>query len=247
LADDPGSAVLTLTSYGMAERSRPRGRDSSPIVALWKDAVRGAREIPLERGAHGVLLTASSDLTARRSRDGRGPVENCTEFFDVAVYQVHASGKGSGGHRSQKGTPRAPVLPVEERTILMSWAEAVAEAVDCAPERIGSVLADTRPGASWRAELGIPEPSADLARSFDSFTDAVTAAAEREPSLDELIAELSAEKPGEQRVERFARQSLRTALEQRHTREAKRGAPATRWVHGKSSEATYDYALRAVS
>ena len=34
LADDPGSAVLTLTSYGMVQRSRPHGRDSSPVVGL---------------------------------------------------------------------------------------------------------------------------------------------------------------------------------------------------------------------
>ncbi len=48
LADDPGSAVLTLTSYGMVQRCRPHGRNSSPIIALWKDPVRGSREIPLE-------------------------------------------------------------------------------------------------------------------------------------------------------------------------------------------------------
>jgi hypothetical protein len=33
LAEDPGSAVLTLTSFGMAERSRPHGHDASPIIA----------------------------------------------------------------------------------------------------------------------------------------------------------------------------------------------------------------------
>src|SRR5262249_60062503 len=62
LADDPGSAVLTLTSSGMAQRSRPHGREPSPVIALWKDPVRGTREISLEPGAHGVLLTASADL-----------------------------------------------------------------------------------------------------------------------------------------------------------------------------------------
>ena len=55
LADDPGSAVLTLTSSGMARRSRPQGRDASPVIALWKDPVRGIREIALEAGAQGVL------------------------------------------------------------------------------------------------------------------------------------------------------------------------------------------------
>ena len=51
LADDPGSAVLTLTSFGMVQRSRPHGRDPSPVIALWKDPARGVREIPLETGA----------------------------------------------------------------------------------------------------------------------------------------------------------------------------------------------------
>ena len=58
LADDPGSAVLTLTSFGMVQRSRPGGRDPSTVVALWKDPERGFREIPLESGAQAVLLTA---------------------------------------------------------------------------------------------------------------------------------------------------------------------------------------------
>jgi hypothetical protein len=51
---DPGAAVITLTSYGMAQRSRPNGRQPSPVVALCKDPVRGLREIPLDPGAQGV-------------------------------------------------------------------------------------------------------------------------------------------------------------------------------------------------
>jgi hypothetical protein len=41
LADDPGSAVLTLTSLGMAQRCRPQGREPSDVIALWKDPGRG--------------------------------------------------------------------------------------------------------------------------------------------------------------------------------------------------------------
>jgi hypothetical protein len=48
LADDPGSAVLTLTSFGMAQRSRPHDRDPSRVLALWKDPERGMREIQLD-------------------------------------------------------------------------------------------------------------------------------------------------------------------------------------------------------
>ena len=63
LADDPGSAVLTLTSYGMVQRSRPPGHDPSSVVALWKDPERGTREISLEPGAQG-----SHSHPVRRSR-----------------------------------------------------------------------------------------------------------------------------------------------------------------------------------
>jgi hypothetical protein len=44
LADDPGSAVVTLTSFGFVDRSRPAGRPPSRVVSLWKDPVRGVRD-----------------------------------------------------------------------------------------------------------------------------------------------------------------------------------------------------------
>ena len=46
---------------------------------------------------------------------------------------------------------------------MTAWADAVAEAMEHAPERVDGVLADARPGAPWRRELGLPEPSAPLA------------------------------------------------------------------------------------
>ncbi len=45
----------------------------------------GFREIPLESGAHGVLLTLCMDRATRRSADGRWPVDNGTHAFDAAV------------------------------------------------------------------------------------------------------------------------------------------------------------------
>ena len=53
------------------------------MVALRKDPVRGLREIPLEADAQGVLLTLCGDRATRRSADGRCPVDNVTEYFDV--------------------------------------------------------------------------------------------------------------------------------------------------------------------
>ena len=91
LADDPGSAVMTLTSFGMAQRSRPHGHDPSPVIALWKDPSRGTREISLEPGAQGVLLTVCGARATRRTADGRWPVDSGTHYFDVAVHQIRAS------------------------------------------------------------------------------------------------------------------------------------------------------------
>src|SRR5215475_349256 len=109
LADDPGSAVLTLTSFGMVQRSRPQRRDTSPVVALWKDPVGGLREIPLEAGAQGILLTLSTDRGTRRSADGRSPIDNVIEQFDVAVHQIRASSadsKPTNSPSSQAGRRR---------------------------------------------------------------------------------------------------------------------------------------------
>jgi hypothetical protein len=225
LADDPGSAVLTLTSAGMTRRSRPHGRDASPVVALWKDPARGAREVSLESGAQGILLTASSDLTTRRSGDGRSPVENCTEFFDVSVYQVRAASTGSGFPRHRRDAPTETGLPAAELTILMSWAEAVSEALACAPERVGSVLADARPDAPWRAVLGIATPSAELTEALDFADQAVRDAigGTADPTPDVVLFALRERPTSERALDRLAQRVLRSALEQRESRQAKQG------------------------
>lgn len=107
LADDPGSAVMTLTSFGMVQRSRPRGREPSPVVAVWKNPSRGVREIPFEAGAHGVLLTLCTDRATRRTADGRTPIDNGTSCFDVAVRQIRASPAGSRSRAHPRpGQPR---------------------------------------------------------------------------------------------------------------------------------------------
>src|SRR5262249_33359782 len=162
LADDPGSAVLTLTSFGMAQRARLPGQDPSPVVALWKGPGQGTREIPLEPGAQGILLSATADGPPRRSLAGRRPAENGSEFFDVSICQVRASSIGSGPPDSLAGSPSRPVLEAGELTILTSWAEAVAEALVFATQRIEAVPADAQAGAPRRAELRISEPSPPL-------------------------------------------------------------------------------------
>jgi hypothetical protein len=222
LADDPGSTVLTLTSYGMAQRSRPRGHDSSPVIAMWKDPGRGIREISLEAGAQGVLLSASADRATRRSSDGRRPVQNGSEFFNMSVSQVRAASVGSAPTSSSSRSPGGSTLETDELTVLTSWAEAVAEALVFAPQRVEAVTADAHAGASWRTALGVPHPSPQLDRAIDYIEQAVGTATIASNGVPTPAAVLSAllDNGGEQALDRLSRRVLRSALEQRQARKA---------------------------
>jgi hypothetical protein len=144
----------------------------SSVIALWKDATRGLREIDLAPGASGVLLSMASNRARRRSADGRMPVDNSTGLTVAGVHQVIPT-----------GTPRTPAadgalagvgLGPAELTIASSWADAVAATLtDDDPARLQAVLADASPGAPWRSRLGLPEPSEALTRAITVVGDAV--------------------------------------------------------------------------
>lgn len=78
LAEDPGTSVLTLTSLGMAERSRPvlpasgRRTERSRVVALWRDSVSGEVEISLDPGDDACVLSLECRITEEFCADGRG-------------------------------------------------------------------------------------------------------------------------------------------------------------------------------
>jgi hypothetical protein len=221
LADDPGSAVMTLTSYGMVQRSRPRGLEASPVIALWKDPSRGVREIPLEHGAHAVLLTLCTDRATRRSADGRVPVDNGIQCFDVAVHQVRASPTGSRSPRPPAAQPARHALESEDLTVLTSWAEAVVEAVSHAPERTAEVLAEGRAGASWRTAMGLPEPTAQLGAAMESMEQMVGGleVADSEPTSDALLAAAAQDAPDEDPLDGLVRRVVLAMLEERRTRQ----------------------------
>lgn len=154
LADDPGSAVLTLTAYGMVSRSRPNGIPPSNIVAMWKDPARGVREIPLEPGAQGVLLTAVLGRSTRYAADGRPPADDATDLRLSGVHQIRAQ----ACPRPPDAAPvTQPPLTSAELTVLSVWAQAlVADA---------SATAAAAPDAAWRAGLPeLPEPLAQALR-----------------------------------------------------------------------------------
>jgi hypothetical protein len=219
LADDPGSAVLTLTSFGMTQRSRPPGRDASAVVALWRDPRRGTREIPLEGGAQAVLLTTCGGRGGRRTIDGRRPVDNVTDWFEVGVSQIRAAPTDSAPASSIPDRAKPQLLHIDEVTILTSFAQALAEAVGSAPERVEDVLADAPAGAPWRTRLGIVEPSTALSKAFAAITRATREVTPTESALT-LDAFISAvdHAGDEDGINSLARKVLRAALEQRRFR-----------------------------
>ena len=88
LADEPGSAVLTLTAYGMVARSRPPGKKASRVVALWHDPSTGVHEISLGRGARGILLTANVDRESTWTADGRRHADNTPRLTLSQIHQL---------------------------------------------------------------------------------------------------------------------------------------------------------------
>jgi hypothetical protein len=224
LADDPGSAVLTLTSFGMVQCSRPHSHEASRVIGLWKDPVTGVREMPLEPGAHGVLLTICMDRATRRSADGRWPVDNGTRCFDVAVHQITAASAGTEQPSPRSRSSTKPLLEAHDLTVLTGWAEAVAEVLAHAPDRVEAVLAQARANVRWRDELGLPQPSARLGQALDAMGEVVREAtsADAAGSFDALLAVAADDRPDEDGHISLVRRSLLSMLEQRRTRQTLR-------------------------
>jgi hypothetical protein len=173
LADDPGSSVLTLSAAGMVHRSRPPGMPPSSVIALWKDATRGLREIELGPGATGVLLSLASTRARRRAADGRTPMDNATGLTVAGVHQVVTGSTPQSAAPAETVTGAA--LGPAELTIASSWADAVAAALtEEDPDRLEAILADAAPGAAWRGRLGLPEPSETLTRAIAAVGEAAT-------------------------------------------------------------------------
>lgn len=71
LAEDPGSSVLTLTSLGMVERSRPPGKPPSRVCALFKDPSGSAHELALEENSGAMILSLHPERVESWCADGR--------------------------------------------------------------------------------------------------------------------------------------------------------------------------------
>jgi hypothetical protein len=83
LADDPGSSVLTITSFGLLERVNNNAKHGpSNSVALWKDETGETVEIMLPNDAKGVLLSLSAVRSKDSTIDGRYKNESSSWRFN---------------------------------------------------------------------------------------------------------------------------------------------------------------------
>jgi hypothetical protein len=215
LADDPGSAVVTLTSFGFVQRSRPAGRPPSRVVSLWKDPVRGLREIPLDVDARALLIHIQIGRTTSHSLDGRRPVANVADVRAERVRQIRAFDRGDHPAVAMPEDPveDEPVVPLEavELTILTCWAEAVAEALAASPDELNTILDDARAGAPWRRQLGVAQPSADLASALEDLAGMVGSAT---PTAEAVLAAMD-ERPCGGDYGQLVRAVLRSKLGRR--------------------------------
>jgi hypothetical protein len=108
LAEDSGSSVLTVTSLGMSELSKPvTGPDRSRVMALWKESGSGsALEIEMPRDENGAVLSLSMRKTKDWAADGRSrpaatPVLTGVRYFSLpdalpADWEVCSRKEGPG-------------------------------------------------------------------------------------------------------------------------------------------------------
>ena len=203
-------AALSSTRAGLVscDRSVERSRTRTP-----RDPTRAWRQ--------GVLLTVCGNRTTRRSADGRRPIDNATEYFDVAVHQVRASSTGSNWSKSCAEAPAPRVFETDDLTILTGWAQTLLEALAYGPDGIERLLGDARPGAAWRAAFRIGEPTSQLAEALSFMGRSIRAVISLEAGsrLEALQVLCEEDRPGEAAVEKLVRRVLRSTLNQLRARE----------------------------
>jgi hypothetical protein len=117
-------------------------------------------------------------------------------------------------------------LGAVDLTILTSWCDAVAEAMEHSPEQADDLMDDARPGTPWRRQLGVPEPSAPLAQALTAVADAVAAVDAPDGPRDAAVLALLRAAPTDGAAPgSLARAVLRSALEARRDARAVTSRP----------------------
>lgn len=108
LADDPGCTVLTLTSFGLIERSNDhRSRDKSHSVGLLRDSKGSTTEIMLPTGNDAVLLTLGSEEANDWTIDGRSTT-NASKWFYVSQRPIKLPVRQAARPRNRRPATAAP-------------------------------------------------------------------------------------------------------------------------------------------
>jgi len=90
LAEDPGCSVLTLTSLGMSQMSRPQSGqpDRSRVVALWKEEDQDFVEVELPAGKHAAVLSLTVKKCVDWAADGRHRVAAVPSLSGVRYFSI---------------------------------------------------------------------------------------------------------------------------------------------------------------
>jgi hypothetical protein len=88
LADDPGSAVLTVTSMGMIARSSMPGDVGNREIALWKEPGGKAVSLKLPTGHHALLLSLTTRYVEQYTLDCRSDGGTTVRFELGAAHPI---------------------------------------------------------------------------------------------------------------------------------------------------------------
>lgn len=191
LADDPGSAVLTLTSFGMAVRCGGPGLPESRVVALWKGQNSSWAPIELSGNSKGLLLSISAESREEFTADGRTDNGAAYSLRLHEIHRLHSSLSSKfEKHRVSSSNP--------EDLVELTGFSFLTDAIIDAPSVLITQFR-TRVSDNNRKEL----PFIDAIKPFDSIWNCIEGELRREKdeaekqgkpwtmqAFDEMVAQL---------------------------------------------------------
>jgi hypothetical protein len=88
LADDPGSAVLSITSLGLIKRSVMPGEAEPSEIALWKGGEGRVKVLKLPKDRHALLVTLATESETQYTLDGRSDEGQTRTLYLSAVHGI---------------------------------------------------------------------------------------------------------------------------------------------------------------
>lgn len=168
MADDPGTSVLTVTSRGMAARSRRRparagdaadssSRGPDPIVALWRDSQNGFRELTIGDSEEALVLTLTADWHEEHSLDGRADGGAAARFVLTGTQPILSKDVDRLRPTIATGDKsRAPARADRQDLFeLTTFTQLVDAALDADPESVRAMVALARNAATSNESIPV--------------------------------------------------------------------------------------------